>query len=88
MTIDERLEALTMHLEITAGMARDNEIKIEKMARENEVRARENEVRARDSEIRMDKILALVEIDAENIRALARIAEAHEHRINGLEGTR
>jgi len=57
-----------MHLEITAGMARDNEMKIDKM------------------QDRIDKILVLVEKDAENIRGLARIAEIHEHRISGLEG--
>ncbi len=27
-----------------------------------------------------------LQLDAENIRSLARIAEAHEHRINDLEG--
>ncbi|MDQ2775893.1 MAG: hypothetical protein M3Y57_13405 [Acidobacteriota bacterium] len=27
-----------------------------------------------------------LQLDAENIRSLARIAEAHEHRISGLEG--
>ena len=68
MSIDERIQALTMHLEITAGMARDNEMKIDKM------------------QDRIDKILVLVEKDAENIRGLARIAEIHEHRISGLEG--
>jgi len=35
---------------------------------------------------RIDKLLVLVEKDAENIRGLARIAEIHEHRISGLEG--
>jgi hypothetical protein len=68
VSIDERIQALTMHLEITAGMARDNEMKIDKM------------------QDRIDKILVLVEKDAENIRGLARIAEIHEHRISGLEG--
>ncbi len=68
MGIDERIEALTTHLEITAGMARDNEVKIDKI------------------QGRIDKILVLVEKDAENIRGLARIAEIHEHRISGLEG--
>ena len=57
-----------MHLELTAQMARDNEMKIDKM------------------QDRIDKILVLVEKDAENIRGLARIAEIHEHRISGLEG--
>jgi len=39
------------------------------------------------SEKRIDKILDAVQQDGENIRSLARIAEAHEHRLDGLEGT-
>jgi hypothetical protein len=35
----------------------------------------------------IDKMLRLVEIDADNIRSLARIAEAHDHRISGLGGS-
>ena len=35
---------------------------------------------------RLDKILAVLETDAENIRGLARIAEIHERRISHLEG--
>ena len=35
---------------------------------------------------RIDSLLAAVEKDAENIRALARIAEMHEHRLSDLEG--
>ncbi len=31
-------------------------------------------------------MLATVERDGENIRALARIAEIHEHRLSDLEG--
>ena len=34
---------------------------------------------------RIDKLLTVVEKDAENIRALARIAEIHEHRLSGLK---
>jgi prefoldin subunit 5 len=30
---------------------------------------------------------ATVEVDAQNIRALARIAEIHEHRLTDLEGS-
>jgi hypothetical protein len=75
MTIDERIEALTMHLELTAQMARDNEVKIDKMHGGMD-----------KMNGRIDKLLVLVEKDAENIRGLARIAEIHEHRISGLEG--
>jgi hypothetical protein len=35
---------------------------------------------------RLDALLTAVEKDAENIRALARIAEIHEHRLGDLEG--
>jgi hypothetical protein len=35
---------------------------------------------------RIDQLLTAVEKDAENIRALARIAEIHEHRLGDLEG--
>jgi predicted RNase H-like nuclease (RuvC/YqgF family) len=34
----------------------------------------------------VETLRATVEVDANNIRALARIAEIHEHRLNGLEG--
>lgn len=47
----------------------------------------------RDSEKRMDrltetvdKILVALKQDSENIAALARIAQAHEHRLERLEG--
>jgi hypothetical protein len=39
------------------------------------------ERRAEKSDARIDKILTAVEQDGENIRSLARIAEAHEHRM-------
>lgn len=41
---------------------------------------------AHASEARIEKLLVAVERDAENIRALARIAEIHEHRLSDLEG--
>jgi len=66
--IDARLEAIAMHLELTASMAHASETRTDKM------------------EKRIDNLLAAVEKDAENIRALARIAEIHEHRLSDLEG--
>jgi hypothetical protein len=66
--IDARIEAIAMHLELTASMAHASESRMEKM------------------EKRIDKLLTAVESDAENIRALARIAEIHEHRLSDLEG--
>lgn len=52
-TIDERLEALTMNLELQA--------------------------------IETQELRKLILIDAENIRSLARIAEAHEHRLDQIQ---
>ena len=61
MNIDERLEALTMSLEL--------------MLRETEAHSKQIEAHSKQ----------LVQ-DAENIRALARIAELHERRLTELEG--
>ena len=60
MTIDERIEALTMNLEL--------------MGHQQEAQGR-----------RIDALIKAVEQDAENIRALARIAELHERRLTDLE---
>jgi hypothetical protein len=61
MTIDERLQALTMNLELQAHEGEEQRKRIEALTR-------------------------AVEIDAENIRALARIAEAHQHRLDNIDG--
>lgn len=53
-TIDERIDALTMNLELLSQDIRE--------------------------------LKSVVQTDAENIRALARIAEIDEHRISHLEG--
>ena len=54
MTIDERLEAITMNLELASRDIQD--------------------------------LKAAIQMDAENIRALARIAELHHERLSHLEG--
>ena len=54
MTLDERIEAIVMSLELLTRDTHD--------------------------------LRAAVQIDAENIRALARIAEIHERRLTELEG--
>ncbi len=59
MTIDERLQALTMNLELAHREIADHWRLLQEHRR-------------------------LIEIDAENIRALARIAEAHEHRLDQM----
>lgn len=48
--------------------------------------AHANEARMEKLEKLMEKLFIAVEKDAENIRALARIAEIHEHRLSDLEG--
>jgi hypothetical protein len=40
----------------------------------------------RDTMASIQELLKTIAADAENIRALPRIAEAHEHRITDLEG--
>ena len=60
MTIDERLEALTMNVEL---ISRD----IQDLSRD------------------IRELKLVVQQDAENIRALARIAEIHERRLTDLE---
>jgi hypothetical protein len=53
MTLDERLEAITMNLELASH--------------------------------EIQELRKLVQVDAENIRALARIAEIHEKRLSAIE---
>jgi|HubBroStandDraft_3_1064219.scaffolds.fasta_scaffold1132631_1 hypothetical protein len=77
MTIDERLEALTMNLEL--------------MSHSTEANARQIEANARQIEKLTDAVTKLVGVsneDATAIRTLARIADLHEKRITGLEGGR
>jgi hypothetical protein len=75
MTIDERLEALTMNLEWQAREGEAQRLRIEAMALEGEAQRK-----------RIDTLVQLVATDAENIRSLARIAEAHEHRLDRIDG--
>jgi|HubBroStandDraft_6_1064221.scaffolds.fasta_scaffold560573_2 hypothetical protein len=72
MTDEERFSKLDARIE---AIAMNLELTAS-MAHANEVRM----------EKFMEKILTVVEKDAENIRALARIAEIHEHRLSDLEG--
>ena len=41
-----------------------------------------------DFNARFSRLLGLVEIDADNIRSLARVAEAREHRLDNLKDRR
>jgi archaellum component FlaC len=84
MTIDERLdrlverhEALTQTVEHLASQGEEQNKRI-RLQGENIDKILEN----------IGKILTAFEKDGENIRALARIAEIHEHRISDLEDDR
>lgn len=74
-SFDERMDALSMHVELHAAMMRDFDLRMEEEAQKR-----------RETDARIDKLIKVVEIDAENIRALVRIAEAHQDRIETLEG--
>lgn len=67
-TIDERLDALTMNLELLSHSVEAHDRQIDKLT------------------AAIEKIVALTNDDASAIRTLARIAEAHERRIDHLEG--
>jgi len=60
--------------------------RLEKLTERHEAMAQSMELMQRQWEDRWAKITDALEKDAENIRALARIAEIHEHRLSGLEG--
>ena len=79
MTIDERLDRLTDRHE---ALTQSVELLL---VETRELRAgQEAEHKKTDEQIR--KITTAIELDAENIRALARIAESHERRLSDLEG--
>jgi len=70
-TIDDRLDALTMNLELMSLTAEARE------------KAHADEIGRILQAI--DKLVVVTNEDASNIRALARIAEARQSRISGLE---
>ncbi len=73
-TLDERIAALTMTLELAIYQQRDHD----RMFQEDREAIRRNA----DA---IHQLTALVAQDAENIRSLARIAEAHEHRLDRIQ---
>jgi uncharacterized protein YdbL (DUF1318 family) len=75
MTNEERFERIDARLEAIA-------MNLELTA----AMAHANEARIDKLGERVEKLLTAVEKDAENIRALARIAEIREHRLSDLEG--
>ena len=67
MSIDERLEALTMNLELMSHANEAQDRRIDKLT---------------DA---IEKLVAVTNEDATNIRALAGIVQSHENRISRLE---
>jgi hypothetical protein len=67
-SIDERLDALTMSLELMSHANEAQDRRIEKLTAS------------------IEKLVEVSNKDAVNISALARIAEAHERRLENLEG--
>lgn len=74
-TLNERIAALTMTLELAIHQQQDHD----RMFQEDR-----EAIRTTAEAIR--QLTALVAQDAENIRSLARVAEAHEHRLDRIEG--
>lgn len=70
--IDERLGAIAMHLEVTAGMQQDQEKRMEAYM----AGTRSN----------IDRVLRIVEKTADSVASLADTAGKHEARIERLEG--
>ena len=75
MTFDERLEFLFRSTESLHQSVQELTATVGQLAHE----------RREDRDI-IRALTAAVSADAENIRALARIAEAHERRISDIEG--
>jgi len=77
MNIDERLQALTMNLEL---MSHDRENDRARHAAEH----KEVMEQLREHTRQIDAHTRQLEMDAEHIRALARIAGAHQDRLDHL----
>jgi hypothetical protein len=78
MSLDERLETITRNLDTLTKIHLDNDREFrERFQRLTEAQ----EKNTRD----IQALTILVERDGENIRALARIAELHQQRLDRLE---
>jgi archaellum component FlaC len=60
--------------------------RLERLTERHEALTQSIELMHRDWEDRWANIATAIQQDAENIRALARIAEIHERRLSDLEG--
>ena len=82
MTFDERIEALTARHE--ALTARHEALTMNAELTSHDVESLRQTATA-DTK-RIDALLTAIAQDAENIRALTRIAEIHERRLSRIEG--
>lgn len=90
MDIDERIAALTMNLELMSRDREDDKQKLLEQGRQTQAHGKQIEAQGKQIEAQGKQIQDLYLIarqDGENIRALARIAEIHERRLTGIEGT-
>jgi hypothetical protein len=62
--------------------------RLEKLTERHEAFVQSMELANHEWNARFSRLLSLVETDAANIRSLARVAEAHEHRLDNLEDRR
>lgn len=72
MTIDERVEALTLNLEIMSGMIKDMLARTEERDKKAEERDKKAQERDKKIDERFDKILTIL--------------EAHQDRLDRIEG--
>ena len=63
-------------------MAMNIDERLERLTERHEALTQSVEMLTRD----IQELKAIVQLDGEHIRALARIAEIHEHRLSDLEG--
>ncbi|MGH9581966.1 MAG: hypothetical protein ACRD4O_03395 [Bryobacteraceae bacterium] len=82
MTIDERLEFLMKSTESLHASAHE----LHEAAAKHSEQIEKNSEQIEKNSRQLDTLIRVVEIDAENIRRLASIAEAHERRLSDLEG--
>lgn len=62
--------------------------RLEKLTERHEAFIQSMELASHEWSARSSMLLGLVETDAANIRSLARVAEAHEHRLDNPEDRR
>jgi HSCB C-terminal oligomerisation domain len=85
MTLDERLEAIARNLDTLTQIHVDNDREYRERFQKLTEALEENVRDIRDLTQEMKGLKSLLQQDAENIRALARIAEIHEQ-LDGFEG--